>query len=109
MKRNHANHLLGRLLFVTGIGIALPAAAETGVPQVGMEADQISLSFNGEAGGKVLAQGCKACPLELRFDASTQFYLYGAMIGRGQAKSHSGQAGTVNYDPEHKRVIEIRW
>lgn len=110
MTHHHLRHVLGHLLLVTGISTALPAAAESEGQHVGIEANQISVSFGGEAGGgKVRVEGCRQCPLELSVDSGTKFNFNGAATDRKQAKIRSGQAGTVVYEQESKHVIEIHW
>ncbi|MEW5754841.1 MAG: hypothetical protein AB1810_00915 [Pseudomonadota bacterium] len=108
--RTHLPHTIRCTLLAAGLLVAMPVAAEGGGPRLGVEADQISVTFGDSAGeGRVMVQGCKGCPLHLTADAGTVFSANGAAIDRKQARNHSGQAGAVVYDRDTKHVIKINW
>lgn len=101
------NALFG-FIVMSGLAVAMPASAIAPILSQtdAAEADNISVSINGEH-GYAIAKGCNNCPIKADIDASTQFFLRGEAIPRSQVKQLAGEAGTIIYTKG--RVIRIRW
>jgi len=77
-----------------------------------VEADSVKVikdKHKKEAFTTVLADGCEGCPLELKTDENTRYFLDGKQIKGKKVDALSGQAGTVIYDADKALTIRVRW
>ena len=76
----------------------------------GIEADHISVRRDEKNQTDIIiVKGCDICPLELKTDDKTKYYLKEKQIKGKKMSSISGKAGTVIYNADSALTIRVRW
>jgi len=97
--------LIAGLLFSTP---SIAAVANIVGNTEGVEAENIVLTwYTTSKTGYVDIRECEKCPLKLKVDETTQYFLNGKAITPIEARSLSRKMGTVVYKNGH--VIRILW
>lgn len=58
---------------------------------------------------RVRALGCAECPRDFIVERNAEFYVGNDRIPREALPDYDGRVGTVTYDLESERAVELRW
>ncbi|MEN9728532.1 MAG: hypothetical protein RL434_2898 [Pseudomonadota bacterium] len=102
--------LAAGLSLTCGLGHAKQPAPDV-EPEASVEANQVTLSLDRGKGvrGTLSAAGCTGCPLYFDLDAAVLLLHAGQPISALEAAALSGNAGTVIFTRDTRKLLRVLW